>query len=100
VDWSSSCSSFTARLHSDECLAANPKDYRLVGLSQVRAPTYGRPVTNPEPTTMTELIEDCADIPHSITHADPPLPAPRAAVAWQVDERCANQVEGLNDYGS
>jgi hypothetical protein len=49
---------------------------------------------------MTELIEDCADIPHSITHADPPLPAPRAAAAWQVDERCANQVEGLNDYGS
>jgi hypothetical protein len=49
---------------------------------------------------MTELIEDCAYIPHSITHAERPLPAPRAAVAWQVDERCANQVEGLNDYGS
>jgi len=48
---------------------------------------------------MTELIEDCAGIPHSITHADHPLPAPRAAASWEVDERTAQRFEGLNDYG-
>ncbi|HWO68821.1 MAG TPA: hypothetical protein VNO31_53205 [Umezawaea sp.] len=56
-------------------------------------------MTTPEAATMTELIEDCAGIPHSITHADHPLPAPRAAASWEVDERTAQRFEGLNDYG-
>jgi len=46
------------------------------------------------------LIEDCAQLPYSVTHAEHPLPAPRAAASWEVDEACRKQVEGLNDYGS
>ncbi|MFD9735358.1 hypothetical protein [Umezawaea sp. NPDC059074] len=48
---------------------------------------------------MTELIEDCAGIPRSITHAERPLPTPRAAAEWRVDETTARRFEGLNDYG-
>lgn len=49
---------------------------------------------------MTELIEDCAQLPYSVTHAKHPLPSPRAAATWQVDESLKKQFEGLNDYGS
>jgi hypothetical protein len=48
---------------------------------------------------MTELIEDCAGIPRSITQAEHPLPTPCAAASWQVDDRIAERFEGLNDYG-
>jgi hypothetical protein len=48
---------------------------------------------------MTELIEDCAGIPRSITHAEHPLPAPRAATSWEVDESTARRFDELNDYG-
>jgi hypothetical protein len=56
-------------------------------------------VTIPEATTMSELIEDCAQLPFVLIHPEHPLPAPRDAAPWQVDERCAHQVEGLAEYG-
>ncbi|WP_170156245.1 hypothetical protein [Umezawaea tangerina] len=56
-------------------------------------------MTTPEAATMTELIEDCADIPRSITHAEHPLPAPRAAASWEVDDTTARRFEGINEYG-
>jgi hypothetical protein len=49
---------------------------------------------------MSELIADCARIPNSVTTARPAPPEPGAGAAWSVDERCRQQVEGLNDYGS
>jgi hypothetical protein len=70
----------------------------LVGLPQVRTPTYGQDVTIPDATTMTELIEDCAQIPFAVTHPEHPLPQPRAATAWHVDEACVRQVDGLDAF--
>jgi hypothetical protein len=56
-------------------------------------------VTIPEATTMSELIDDCSQLPFALTHPEHPLPAPRAAAPWQVDDRCTHQVEGLAEYG-
>jgi hypothetical protein len=55
-------------------------------------------VTFPDATTMTELIEDCAQIPTAVTHPEHPLPVPRAAAAWHVDEACMRQVEDLDAF--
>ncbi|NGY62859.1 hypothetical protein G7043_28465 [Lentzea sp. NEAU-D13] len=56
-------------------------------------------MTIPEATTMRELIDDCAQLPFALTHPEHPLPSPRAAAPWQVDDRCTHQVEGLAEYG-
>jgi hypothetical protein len=56
-------------------------------------------VTIPEATTMRELIDDCAQLPFALTHPEHPLPAPREATTWQIDDRSTSQVEGLAEYG-
>ncbi|GLZ36191.1 hypothetical protein Lesp02_83780 [Lentzea sp. NBRC 105346] len=55
-------------------------------------------MTEPDATTMTELIEDCAQIPFAITHPEHPLPVPRAAASWHVDDSCVRQVENLDMF--
>ncbi|WP_156212610.1 hypothetical protein [Lentzea aerocolonigenes] len=57
-------------------------------------------MTIPEASTMSELIDDCAQLPFALTHPEHPLPTPRAAAPWEVDERCTHQVEGLAEYGA
>ncbi|MFD5830206.1 hypothetical protein [Lentzea sp. NPDC060358] len=50
-------------------------------------------MTIPEATTMSELIDDCAQLPFALTHPEHPLPTPRDAAPWRVDERCAKPVD-------
>jgi hypothetical protein len=59
---------------------------------------YGRLVTAPEPVSLDQLIDDCADIPGALKQGVNPLPVPRAAAPWRVDEACVAQVSGLDDY--
>ena len=60
---------------------------------------YGQAVTAPEASSLDELISDCADIPRSLRSLAVPLPTPRTATPWQVDEVCVAQVRGMDDYG-
>ncbi|WP_211762541.1 hypothetical protein [Kutzneria sp. CA-103260] len=55
-------------------------------------------MTAPEPVSLDQLIDDCADIPGALKQRVLPLPAPRAAAPWRVDEACVAQVNGLDDY--
>jgi hypothetical protein len=65
----------------------------------VRQPeNYRRHVTAPEPVSLDQLIDDCADIPGALKQRSTPLPIPRAAAPWRVDEACVAQVSGLDDY--
>ncbi|REH27036.1 hypothetical protein BCF44_1307 [Kutzneria buriramensis] len=60
--------------------------------------TYGLVVTTPEPVSLDQLIDDCADIPGALRQLVRPLPSPRQAAPWRVDETCVAQVSGLDDY--
>ncbi|AHH95330.1 hypothetical protein KALB_1960 [Kutzneria albida DSM 43870] len=60
---------------------------------------YGHGMTAPEATSLDELISDCADIPSSLHARTVPLPTPRDAAPWEVDEVCTAQVSDLDDYG-
>jgi hypothetical protein len=60
---------------------------------------YGQDVTAPEASSLDELISDCADIPSSLRSQVVPLPTPRTATPWQVDEVCMAQIRGMDDYG-
>ncbi|HTI20101.1 MAG TPA: hypothetical protein VL652_03865 [Kutzneria sp.] len=64
----------------------------------MRPSNYGRDVTASEPVSLDQLIDDCADIPGALRQLTRPLPTPRQATPWQVDEACAAQVSGLDDY--
>jgi hypothetical protein len=64
----------------------------------MRPSNYGRMVTAPEPVSLDQLIDDCADIPGALRQLTRPLPTPRQAAPWRVDEACAAQVSGLDDY--
>ncbi|WP_198047178.1 hypothetical protein [Kutzneria sp. 744] len=55
-------------------------------------------MTAPEPVSLDQLIDDCADIPGALRQRTRPLPAPRRPAPWRVDEACAAQVSGLDDY--
>ncbi|MFI9382344.1 hypothetical protein [Kutzneria sp. NPDC052558] len=55
-------------------------------------------MTAPEPVSLDQLIDDCADIPGALVQLAAPLPAPRTAAPWRVDEACVAQVSGLDDY--
>lgn len=49
------------------------------------------------PETMAELIADCSDIPASL-RSERPLPSPREAGPWTVNEACLAQVHDLEMY--
>ncbi|MFC0437294.1 hypothetical protein [Kutzneria buriramensis] len=55
-------------------------------------------MTTPEPVSLDQLIDDCADIPGALRQLVRPLPSPRQAAPWRVDETCVAQVSGLDDY--
>jgi hypothetical protein len=55
-------------------------------------------MASPEPVSLNQLIDDCADIPGALKQRTVPLPTPREAAPWRVDEVCAAQVSGLDDY--
>jgi hypothetical protein len=54
-------------------------------------------MTSEDAETLTELIRDCADIPHGPHPAA--APPHRPAEPWRVNSACAAQVETLDDYG-
>lgn len=54
----------------------------------------------PEPNSLLELIDDCADIPGTLRPPMSDFPLPRRAPAWQIDDRCAEQGGDEADYGS
>ncbi|WP_188316972.1 hypothetical protein [Solihabitans fulvus] len=57
-------------------------------------------MTSSEPASMTELIEDCADIPPAVRRPESALPLPRASAGWRVTEACEAQVRDMDNYGS
>jgi hypothetical protein len=60
---------------------------------------YGQDVTVTEPSSLDELISDCADIPRTLRSQTVPPQTPRTPAApWRVDEACAAQVSGMDDY--
>jgi hypothetical protein len=61
-------------------------------------PTATAPAGLGEASSLSELIEDCADIPRTLRSSAPALPIPRNAVSWDVDECCLAQVEDLDAY--
>jgi hypothetical protein len=46
---------------------------------------------------MQQLIDDCAEIPHSLD-AQPAVILPRAAPDWEVDDATQAQVDDIDDY--
>ncbi|GGM53993.1 hypothetical protein GCM10012275_26410 [Longimycelium tulufanense] len=54
----------------------------------------------PEPSSLAELIADCAELPDGLRPTAPAVPEPRSAAPWRVDDRCAAQVADLEEYGS
>jgi hypothetical protein len=51
-----------------------------------------------DPDSLDELIADCADIPDALCTCHLPVPPPRAATPWEVDETCLAQVIGLDEF--
>ncbi|GGP41469.1 hypothetical protein [Saccharothrix coeruleofusca] len=55
-------------------------------------------MTNQEPDTLAELIEDCTELPAELRPAPASLPEGRTAAPWEVDEGCYQQVADLEVY--
>ncbi|MEU4742173.1 hypothetical protein AB0G02_17160 [Actinosynnema sp. NPDC023658] len=53
---------------------------------------------NTEADTLAELIEDCTDLPRELRGEAKPLPEPRAAAPWRVDDANYDQVADLEVY--
>jgi hypothetical protein len=51
-----------------------------------------------DPDSLDELIADCAEIPRTLATCHLPVPSPRAAPPWQVDEVCLAQVSDLDEF--
>jgi hypothetical protein len=51
-----------------------------------------------DPDSFDELIADCADIPSSLATSRLPVPPPRTATPWEVDDACLAQVTGLDEF--
>ncbi|MFB9902432.1 hypothetical protein [Allokutzneria oryzae] len=56
-------------------------------------------MTSTEPSTMAELIRDCADLPESLLASSGVVPQQRAAAPWQVSDANTAQVRDMDDYG-
>jgi hypothetical protein len=51
-----------------------------------------------DPDSLDELIADCAEIPNAVRSCHIPVPPPREATPWEVDEACLAQVIGLDEF--
>ena len=47
---------------------------------------------------MDELVEDCGAIPATLRASTPPLPLPRLAAAWTVNDACVAAVTEFDEY--
>ncbi|GAA4006539.1 hypothetical protein GCM10022247_30330 [Allokutzneria multivorans] len=56
-------------------------------------------MTSTEPSTIAELIKDCADLPDSLRSSSAVVPQQRAAAPWRVSEANTAQVREMDDYG-
>lgn len=48
--------------------------------------------------SMDELVEDCGAIPATLRASTPPLPLPRLAAAWTVNDACVAAVTEFDEY--
>ncbi|SDN59677.1 hypothetical protein [Allokutzneria albata] len=56
-------------------------------------------MTSTEPSTIAELIKDCAELPDSLRSSSAGVPQQRAAAPWRVSEANTAQVRDMDDYG-